>query len=289
MDNDESDIDLSKPDNYGAILYTSGSTGAPKGVLHNMKSLLHFALIVMLNDGSVSYEFGKEKVGIVTELNFIATLCLIYAAFIKASSVSIIPYNICKNAALLYDFFVKEQISICFLPSQYGVALINNYQLPLKCIALGGEQIPELLPNKPEPTLSVLNGYGMTEGFYTKMQAVRSGNFCPVIGPAVESVNIYLLNEQGEQVSDGELGEICVCSDYLFVGYYKLPELSASVLVDCPFEKGKKMFCTGDLARRNVDGTMIHCGRKDSVVKLRGQRIDTNEVEIITILPPLCA
>jgi acyl-coenzyme A synthetase/AMP-(fatty) acid ligase len=129
----------------------------------------------------------------------------------------------------------------------------------------------------------LLNIYAGAEMYYVCQYALDRDT--PLTGPtapigfAVEGKEVLLLDEERRPVGPGEVGEIAVRSRYLATGYLNQPELTAAAFLPDPEGGERRIYLTGDLGRRNSDGSLVHMGRRNSMVKVRGQRVELGAVE----------
>ncbi|MEM7186726.1 MAG: amino acid adenylation domain-containing protein, partial [Bacteroidota bacterium] len=257
------------------IIYTSGSTGAPKGVSITQRNAVHLI------------EWAKTEF----DLNSFET---IYAATSHCFDLSIFEMfftlstgktiRLFKNALDIPQYIQRdESILLNTVPSSMRTLLEENMDLGhVTAINLAGEPLPldlaKLLLQWP---LELRNLYGPSEDTtYSTCYRVTHTNFTSVpIGSPIAGTRGYVLDRWGQLCPVGVAGTLFLAGDGVAKGYLHRPELTAQMFVEDPFYDGSVMYNTGDLVKWSVDGTLQFLGRKDNQVKLRGYRIELEEVE----------
>ena len=241
-------------------VYTSGSTGNPKGVLHEYGSI---DLIAACWTKEV-YRFGLPA-----PLNFIASLELFILGLQLSVTLLVIPREVLQDPKLLEPCFIKNDIQSCFCtPSVYP--LFRRIRT-LKVISIGAEPAYGIWSDDPE--LSVYFQYAMSEsGFIIATNKLDRPNEAASIGRPNLSLRLELLDEDGQPVPEGEIGEICFENPF-FRGYINRPEETARA-----FRGG--IFHSGDMGRLLPDGNYIISGRADDMVKINGNRVEPAEIEM---------
>ena len=271
------------------ILYTSGSSGAPKGVIHSHQDILHNAFAL----GSDLQLSADDRFALFITLGFEASRFSLTGALMNGGRLCL--YDIrSQGLGGLAEWIVQEQISVLLsTPSTFRhmFNLVTDDFLfsSVHTIVLGGESVTSqdvALFRSHFPKACVLvNILGMTEtGIIARMkidhQSVLQGHSVPA-GFPVGDKKIVLLDESGQPVQSGEVGEILVKSHYLSPGYWRLPSLTAERYFIDPEDETARIFRTGDLGRMRPDGCLEHLGRKDLQIKIRGYRVDPSEIEAV--------
>lgn len=266
------------------ILYTSGSTGKPKGVAQTHQNIWHFVKNY-IKDFQIT---AADRLTLFSTFSHDAAVMDIYAGLL--SGATLYPLNIKDqmNLADLATWLKEEQITVYHsVPTVYRYfikTLTGKEQFPdLRYIILGGEGLLEhdittYLNHFPAHT-TLVNLYGQSESSYNSAQLFQKGRPLKriTLGRVVEDCQIWVVNEAGEETADFEIGEIVLISDYLAEGYWKDEERTKQVFQTSP-QMGR-IYWTGDLGRRLLDGEVEFVGRKDFQVKIRGYRVDLPEIE----------
>ena len=248
-------------------IYTSGTTGNPKGVLHEYGNLDR--AIESIKIGGVIPFSGKDRLATLAPMNFVATVIVILAGLnVFRGKNFIVSYATIKNPQALAKFFLTKRITITFLTPSY-VRMLGNQTGPFLRMLFVGSEPANNIYNK---NLELINIYACSEsGFAVGVFPIdRSYETCPVGKPAVET-KITLLGEDGKEVAEGEMGELCFENPYVR-GYINLPAETEKAFIN-------KDFHTGDLARRDENGNYILLGRSNDMIKINGNRIEPAEIE----------
>ena len=259
------------------ILYTSGTTGTPKGVM-----IPHRAPASLINYTSQTYHISSDDVmGIYASYGFDAFPFCMLSALPCGAACCIVPQSIKHDMRQIYDYYYRNNVTLTLLPTAVGIPYIRNHEKGhLRVLFVGGEKMPPL--QKKWEGCRLQNDYGPTESYVFCSEYEVKGDETEVpIGKAIGENIIYILSETGERVAKGETGEIVVAGPQVGKGYINHPELSAKVFTPNPFADGKyaTLYHTGDLGYEREDGNIIIQGRKDKQIKIRGNRIEPSEVE----------
>ena len=253
------------PHDAAFAVYTSGTTGNPKGVLHEYGNLDR-AIASIREDGKALFS-EKDSLAMLSPLNFVASVIVILAALnVFRAKNYIASYETIKNTAALARLFITKKISITFLTPSY-VRMLGNKKTPfLRMLFVGSEPANNVYVEG----LELVNIYACSEsGFAVGFFRIdKSYSTCPVGRPQVDT-KIMLLREDGKEAEDGEIGEMCFEDPYVR-GYINLPEQTEESFVDGYFH-------TGDLAKKDDSGNYIILGRRDDMVKINGNRIEPAE------------
>ena len=267
------------PNTLFIMLYTSGSTGVPKGC-----QLTHANLVAFCNWYQRFYSLKPEhKVAAYASYGFDACMMDMYPALTCGASVHIIPEEIRLDLIALNDYFEQNHITHSFMTTQVGYQFatsIENHSLLY--LSTGGEKLASLTP----PTgYKFYNVYGPTEcTIFTTIYCVdRKMKEIP-IGKSLDNMRLYVADAQGHRLPIGAAGELWVSGPQVSRGYLNRPEKTAEVYITNPFttdEKYQHTYRTGDIVRFLPDGNIQFVGRHDGQVKIRGFRIELKEVESI--------
>ncbi|MBR0235611.1 MAG: AMP-binding protein [Clostridia bacterium] len=248
-------------------IYTSGTTGNPKGVLHEYGNLER--AIESIKVGGIIPFSGKDRLATLAPMNFVATVIVILAGLnVFRGKNFIVSYATIKNPAALARFFLIKRITITFLTPSY-VRMLGNQTGPFLRMLFVGSEPANNVYNK---NLDLINIYACSEsGFAVGVfQIDKPYDTCPVGKPAIET-KITLLGEDGNEVPEGEIGELCFENPYVR-GYINLPEETKKSFVN-------GVYHTGDLARKDENGDYLLLGRSNDMIKINGNRIEPAEIE----------
>ena len=258
---------MSDPHDAAYAIYTSGTTGNPKGVLHEYGNLERAIESIKLN-GETPFN-SKDRLALLAPLNFVASVIVILKCLsIPCGRNYVVPYAVIKNPMMLMKFFLEKRITITFLTPSYVRKLGNKSGPFLRMLIVGSEPANNIY-NK---NVKLVNVYAASEsGFAVGIFIIdKSYETCPIGKPEV-STEIRLLDEDGNEVADGETGELCFENPYVR-GYINLPEETKKAFTD-------GFYHTGDLARKNSDGNYVLLGRSGDMIKINGNRIEPAEIE----------
>ncbi|HDY70373.1 MAG TPA: amino acid adenylation domain-containing protein [Nitrospirae bacterium] len=269
------------------ILYTSGSTGKPKGVMQNHRNVLHSVMsatnIYHINNG--------DRISLLLSPGFAASMIPMFGALLNGAA--LLPFNLKTDGiSNLLNWMKKEDVTIFYSVSSLFRHLLSvltgeegfSY---LRLIVVGGEPVyrrdVELYKRLFSESCELIVRLASTETHMirclkiNKRTAIKD-NMVPV-GFAVEDKDVAILNDSGEEANVNEIGEIVVTSRYLSPGYWGMPDLTERVFMSDPHDKEKRVYRTGDLGRMGPEGCLQYLGRKDDMVKIRGHRVETGEIE----------
>jgi amino acid adenylation domain-containing protein len=284
--------DLSIPPGSPAnIMYTSGSTGQPKGIVHSQRNLLHN----IMNYTNAFHICREDKITLLHSYSFNSAMVDIGCALFNGAT--LFPWQTKQEGmADLPGWLIQEGITIFSwspTPFRHLVETLSGRDefSELRVITLGGEPVSkrefELYKIYFSDHCVFVNRMGTTETnnfrlYFLDKESYVDGNILPV-GYAVPDKQVLLLNESGQSADVNTVGEIAVKSFYLALGYWGRPELTEKSFRPDPTGGLERIYLTGDLGIMRPDGCLEHLGRKDFQVKIRGYRIETSEVEAALI------
>jgi tyrocidine synthetase-3 len=269
------------------ILYTSGSTGHPKGVMQGQRSVLHF-IDRYSENLSITAE---DRISLLSSFTHDASIMDIYGALLNGAA--LYPLDIMKltDLSFLSQWLINERITIWHsVPTiyRYFVRTLTgeeNYPL-LRYIVLGGEPVLTYdvdMFRRRFPHTTLYNLYGQTESTYNSGMFITREK--PVdeitLGEVVSGTEIFVVDEDGNEVDALETGEIVVGGPHVSPGYWKDEEATARSFRVSP-EFGR-LYRTGDFGCPLLDGSIEFIGRKDSQVKIRGCRVELGEIESVLL------
>ncbi len=274
--------------NLAYIMYTSGSTGAPKGV-----EICHYNIARLLFNNPYARFDNKQNFLLAAPIAFDASTFELWGGLLHGSRCIIYPDRV-PTFNDLEKIIKEENVSILWLTASLFNAVIDEKPHLLGTVAqilTGGEALStghiqhalKLLPDS-----QIINGYGPTESTtfaccYPIPKTFASQAASIPIGRPIANTQIYLLDKHLQPVPIGVSGEIHIGGDGLARGYLNRPELTAEKFIADPFsdDSCSRLYKTGDLARYQPDGTIEFLGRIDHQVKLRGFRIELGEIEAV--------
>ena len=247
-------------------VYTSGTTGNPKGVLHEYGNLDRMYLSAEMTTCAPLTE-PDDRFALVAPLNFVASLLIVVYGLAHANFNYVVSYSVVKNPMQMMMFLLKNRITGTFLTPSY-IRKMTKKPPMLKFCIIGSEPANEVYLEG----LTIHNFYLMSEsGFAVTHFLIDKKYEATPVGKSECGYEVKLLDETGAEVPDGEEGEVCFDNPYVR-GYINLPEQTAEVFKD-------GMYHTGDLARKDEEGRLIICGRMNDMVKINGNRVEPGEIE----------
>lgn len=274
------------PDTLAYLLYTSGSTGRPKGVMIEQRNIVA-QMEWLLNAG---YLTAADRILQKTPMSFDASVWEILAPAVGATVVAGRP-NVHRDPAALVRL-VRDQgvTSLQCVPTllqalleQDGFAGLAS----LRSVFSGGEALSTRLAREvldALPGRRLVNLYGPTEctinatAHEVTPEDLGSSAATVPIGRTRAALRAHLLDDRMQPVPDGETGELYLEGPLVGRGYWGRPEETAARFLASPFAERERVFRTGDLCSRHADGTLRFVGRNDNQVKLRGYRVELDEV-----------
>jgi amino acid adenylation domain-containing protein len=280
----ESPERLLRPDDLAYIVYTSGTTGLPKGIVENHRNLLHY-IMAETNDLHICAE---------DRLTFLASQGRdIFRAVLTGAAVY--PVEI-KHEGFggLARLLIDEQITIYNSVATAFRDFVNTTldgveQFPhLRLIKLMGETVyrsdVELFRKHFSERCIFVNWYGPNEAgllsHHLVDKASRITSSVVPVGHAVTDKEILILDDDGNDVGVQQAGEIAVRSRYMSPGYWRRLDLTRAVFMSVSSDGTERLYRTGDIGSMGPDGCLMYLGRKDSQVKIRGNRVEIAEVEM---------
>jgi amino acid adenylation domain-containing protein len=270
------------PRNLAYVIYTSGSTGRPKGV-----ELTHEGLANLASWHRVVYGLTPaDRATLLAGTAFDASVWEIWPYLLSGASLHPVDEEVRGTPAPLLRWLAEKKITLSFLPTPLAEACLAEEMpegLALRALLTGGDK----LHRAPRPGLPfrLVNHYGPTENTVvaTAGEAEPGRDGAPPIGRPIANVRIHLVDRWLNPVPVGVPGELLIGGTGLARGYHGRPDLTAERFVPDPFamEPGGRLYRTGDLARILPGGEIEFQGRIDHQVKLRGFRVELQEIEAV--------
>ncbi|MEU7939266.1 Pls/PosA family non-ribosomal peptide synthetase [Microbispora bryophytorum] len=262
------------------VMYTSGSSGRPKGVEVAQSSIRNFLDVVpglygvrphdrVYQGMTISFDFSIEE---------------IWPTWSAGAALVAGPAGLPQFGAELADFLDRAEITMLYCVPTL-LATIPRELPRLRTLIVGGEPCPPRLVERwSRPGRRILNTYGPTEATVTATCAELLPGRPVTIGRPLPTYSVVLLDERREPVPDGETGEICIGGPGVARGYVGRPDLTADRFIEHPLASpGRRLYRTGDLGRVTETGDIEYLGRADSEVKIRGHRVDLGEIENVLL------
>lgn len=271
------------------MVYTSGSTGIPKGVIKSHNSMINF-----IESYCDTFNFGGEVIANQTPFYFDASNKDIYLMLKLCSSLVIVPKELFMFPIKLIEYLNEQKVTyICWVPSALAiVSQLNAFKVVvpkyLKYVFFVGEvmQIKHLNNWRSVlPKVRFCNLYGQSEVagvccYYEIKRDFGLEEKLP-IGKAFKNVEVFLVDENGKKITKG-IGEICVRGNILANGYFGDSEKTNKVFINNPLtpEYQDRVLLSGDLAEYDSEGNLVYSSRKDFQIKHMGHRIELMEIEV---------
>ncbi|UFH41822.1 non-ribosomal peptide synthase/polyketide synthase [Flavobacterium cupriresistens] len=270
------------PASVAYVMYTSGTTGNPKGVMitdDNIVSLCKSCDYISLNSDTVWLSTGS--------ISFDATTIEFFGTLLNGGQLILADTNTLLSVVNLKELIIKHKVTTMWMTASWfhqvvedDVAVFEN----LIDLVVGGDVVLFNYTNKLKelyPQLHIVNGYGPTENttFSTTYSIDEVTHRNIPIGKPIRNSQAYILDSKLNLLPIGVIGELCVGGSGLAKGYLNQEELTQEKFIANPFIEGDRIYKTGDLARWLPDGNIEYVGRKDDQIKIRGYRIELGEIE----------
>ncbi|WP_306352327.1 non-ribosomal peptide synthetase/type I polyketide synthase [Flavobacterium sp. '19STA2R22 D10 B1'] len=269
------------PFNLAYVMYTSGSTGIPKGVLVEQRN------VIRLVKETNYYNFRVEDILLSTgAFSFDATTFEYWGTLLNGGSLVLCPQNTLLDTELLSKTIRENHVNVMWFTAGWLSQLVDtkiSLFSSLTTILAGGDKLSPLHISKLKetyPELKIINGYGPTENttFSLTYEIGKVQGDIP-IGYPINNSTAYILDENRSLVPKGVIGEIYLGGEGLSRGYLNDEALTSIKFIANPFQQRSRLYATGDLGRLMSDGAIEFMGRKDDQVKIRGHRIELGEIE----------
>jgi amino acid adenylation domain-containing protein len=280
---------LTTSNSLAYIIYTSGTSGTPKGVMIEHRQIINtlFNLIESLNLKKC------KNCSLYSNYIFDASVYEMFPPLLVGSTLQIVPEDALIDQKKLIDFFNKNNVEKTFLPTAMFKQIYKSLdKTHLKFVHTGGESLTKI---EGTPNIALFNQYGPTEAsvYCTELKVTDINNIS--IGKPIRNIKTYILDKDLNLVPVGITGELHIAGAGVARGYLNKPDLTSEKFIKNPFATKEdlqngysKLYKTGDICRWQPNGNIEFIGRNDNQVKIRGFRIELGEIEsILTTYPKI--
>jgi amino acid adenylation domain-containing protein len=272
-------------DDLAYIMYTSGTTGVPKGVAvthHNVTQLIEALHAILPAAGAWSQWHSYS---------FDASVQQIFGALLGGGRLVVVPELVAASPKDFHALLISERVSV-LAQTPSAAAMLSPEGLESMALLVGAEPCPIEVVDRWAPGRVMINAYGPTETTIdvTFSAPLTPGPGAPPIGAPVPGAALFVLDGWLRPVPAGVVGELYVAGRGVGVGYVRRAGLTGSRFVACPFggaeAPGTRMYRSGDLVWWGADGQLRYVGRADEQVKIRGYRIELGEIQAVLTAHP---
>ncbi|KAJ1977857.1 hypothetical protein H4R35_002129, partial [Dimargaris xerosporica] len=263
-----SNVGQALPSNLAYILYTSGSTGQPKGVMIEHRGLSN---LVQQTPSILPHTRSHFRHMQALAMTFDACIWDVFTTLCHGGTL-VLRDDIARTLHRVDSALLTPSLMAVLDPAQYP---------NLQAIMAVGEKLPSDLAFKWTQQCSIINGYGPTETTIITTISHYQPNAVVTIGCPIRNAEVHILDLHLRPVPIGAVGELYVGGPGVMRGYVSRPDLDKRALVVHPFVPDKRLFKTGDLGRWLANGEIECLGRQDDQVKIRGMRLELQEVEAV--------
>ena len=259
-------------DDVSLLIYTSGSTGNPKGVVHTHRS---FYESLEREQRMCRMREEDKTLGLVS-FSFAWSVAEIYDTLIVGAQLIILNTEERKDLKYVRSAIRENGITVMYINPNM-LKRLDLHDSTLRVVKTAGERLANFYTDEYQ----IVNIYGTSETYCALSFPLDKAYENTPIGKAHLNTRVVLLDENGREAPQGEEGEICICG-HLAKGYLNLPEQTAKVFEKDPFsdDESSVLYHTGDMGRLLPDGSVLYVNRKDWMVKINGQRVETGEIEV---------
>ena len=300
-----------RPEDLAYVLYTSGSTGVPKGVAVSHANVVHYTRAVSRVLGDVPHSAGGDgfaaldgwKFGMVSSIGADLGNTALFPALLAGGTLHLLSRDVATEPARYREYVAAHPLDVLKITPNHLRALVGGLDarqlsdaLPRRWVVLGGEALAWELAQRLQETgaCRVLNHYGPTEttvgvstfevSNHAAHTARAAGAQTVPIGYPLANVRLSVLDARRQEVPVGVIGELFIAGDGVSRGYLGRDDLTSERFV--PLANGDRAYRTGDRVRRLPDGAIEFLGRADDQVKIRGYRVELGEIEQVLLGHP---
>lgn len=279
------------PEDAAYILMTSGTTGVPKGIVHTHKSGLTYARMA----ADLCHLRPSDRVSHHTPVHFDMSIFDIFSTALAGACVVIIPEMHAKLPASLSELTQQERITVWYsvpfaiIQMAERGALHNHDLSALRVVMFAGEKMPPRSLRafaEHTPNARFLNAYGPTETNHCVTAQFTRNDLDGLSALPIGCADNGVIARVDEDPTEPGAGELLIASDQVMREYWRAPDLTQACICTLPDENGqpRRFYRTGDIVRRAADGQFLLVGRKDRQIKLRGYRIELDEIELALLI-----
>lgn len=279
-------------DDTAYIMYTSGTTGQPKGIMTTHSNIAR----VVKNTNYLTILETDTLLSLSNSV-FDGFTFDVYGALLNGAKLVLPQKETILNMGKLTELIKGEHISVMFVPTALFHLLVDegtDWMRGVRKVLFGGERASVQHVRKAFDVMGkgrLLNVYGPTEStvfatYYPIDEAIPLEAHSIPIGKPLNQTGAYILSEHRQLQPIGMVGELCLSGKGLAKGYLNRPDLTKQVFIPHPFASGERLYRTGDLAYFREDGLIEYAGRVDDQVKIRGHRIELTEIEANLLMHP---
>jgi len=280
-----SDIELvNTPDDNAYILYTSGTTGTPKGTPIHHRGVIR----LVINNNFITLN-EEDRVLLSGAIVFDATVLELWGTLLNGGSLFIIDRETLLSEVAMEKEMAENEITSFFITSALFTHFVENRIAifkTLKNVVVGGDVLSTTHANKLRaynPAIKLINAYGPTENSCTSTFYNVDHDFSSriPIGRPNGNSTVYIFDKNMNYLPVGIPGELYVGGDGLSKGYLNRPDLNVKCFIEHPHKQGERIYKTGDLVRWLPDWNIDFLGRVDNQIKIRGYRVEIEEIESV--------
>ncbi|MEK5549083.1 amino acid adenylation domain-containing protein [Paenibacillus sp. FSL L8-0689] len=271
-------------DTLACIMYTSGSTGEPKGTL-----TMHYNITRVVKKPNYIQFSTKDRILQVASFSFDGSTFGIYGALLNGGTLVLNSQDQTMNARELSSVLRTQKITKCFVTTALFNALVDvdpDCFATIETLLFGGEKVSVSHVRRAFARLGpgrLIHVYGPTEStvfstYYHIDHLDENANTVP-IGKPISNTKVYILDQEQHPLPQGVAGELYIAGDGLVKGYLNRPELTEERFIQSSWVPGGRLYRTGDLVQEQADGNIEYISRIDDQVKIRGYRIEPGEIE----------